>query len=110
MMKSKRLIQILVMFALVFSTTMGSQPVLAGAASMPAADAMVIDRSLSVWDATYIGFVNSSINEKWHFDFTESHNFVVTVSPVSGDLVSHLTLLDVNDNELASGIGSLTSI
>ena len=108
-MKSKRLIQIFVMFMLVFSTTMGSQPVFASTNSMPAADAMVIDRSLSVWDATYIGFVNSGINEKWHFEFTESHNFVVTVSPVSGDLVSHLILLDASDNELASGVGSLTS-
>ncbi len=109
-MKSKRLVQIFVMFMLVFSTTMGSQPVLAGSNSMPANDAMVINRSLSVWDATYVGFVNSSIHEKWSFDFTESHNFVITVSPISGDLVPHLTLTDVNDNVLASGTGSLSSI
>jgi hypothetical protein len=109
-MRSKRSIQILVMFMLVFSTTMGSQPVLASANSAPLGDTMVIDRSLSYWDATYIGFVNSGIHEKWHFDFTESHNFVVTVSPVSGDLVPLLKLLDANDNELASGTGTLTSI
>ena len=109
-MKSKRLIQILVMFMLVFSTTMGSQPVLASANSMPASDTMVINRSLSVWDATYVGFVNSSIHEKWSFEFTESHNFVITVSPISGDLVPRLILTDVNDNVLASGIGSLSSI
>jgi hypothetical protein len=108
-MRSKRLIQIFVMFMLVFSTTMGSQPVLASANLAPPNDAMVINRSLNVWDATYIGFVNSSIHEKWSFDFTESHNFVVTVSPVSGDLVPLLKLFDANDNELASGTGSLTS-
>jgi len=109
-MKSKRLIQVLVVFMLVFSTVVGSQPVLASANSMPSGDAMVINRSLNVWDATYVGFVNSSVHEKWSFDLTETHNFVITVSPISGDLIPHLILTDANDNELASGIGSLTSI
>jgi len=71
---------------------------------------MVINRSLSYWDATYVGFVNSSIHEKWSFEFTESHNFVITVSPISGDLVPRLILFDASDNELASGVGSVSSI
>jgi len=108
-MKYKHMIQILVVFMLVFSSTVGSQPVLASTNSAPHADAMVINRSLSVWDATYIGFVNSSIYEKWSFEFTEAHNFVITVSPISGDLVPQLILLDASDNVIASGVGSLTS-
>lgn len=109
-MKSKRTLQVLMVFMLVFSTMIGSQPALASTNSMPANDAMVIDRSLSYWDATYVGFVNSGINEKWHFDFTEAHNFVVTVSPISGDLVPHLILMDASGNALASGTGSVTSV
>jgi len=71
---------------------------------------MVINRNLNYWDATYIGFTNPSIFEKWHFDFTEAENFSVTVSPISGDLVPLLILLDANGNELARGVGTLSSI
>ena len=108
-MKPKRLIQILVVIMLVFSTMGGSQPALASSNSSVPADAMVINRNLNLWDATYFGFVNSSIYEKWHFDFTESHNFVVTVSPITGGFIPFLTLFDSNGIEIASGTGSLTS-
>ena len=110
-MRPKRLIQILVVFAMMLTTMGSSQPALANNNS-PAvrSDPMVINRNLNYWDATYIGFTNSSIFEKWHFDFDQTENFSVTVSPISGDLVPLLILLDANDNELARGVGTLTSI
>lgn len=106
-MRSKRLFQIFVLFVLLFSL-LGSSP-RAYASTTSQADAVVINRSLNYWDATYIGFVSASIFENWQFEFAESHNFVVTVSPVSGDLIPLLTLLDTNGNELAHGTGTLTS-
>src|SRR5262249_30261130 len=105
-MKSKHLFQIFVLFTLLLSP-LGS--VSANTGSVDKLDAMVINRSLNYWDATYFGFVNDSIFENWQFEFTASHHFVVTVTPISGDLVPQLTLLDTGGNTLGSGIGNLTS-
>src|SRR5690349_9711799 len=99
-MRSKRLFQILVLFALVLSP-FGS--VSASTGSVDKLEAMIVNRSLSYWDATYFGFVSSTIFENWQFEFTESHKFVVTVTPISGDLVPQLSLLDSGGNPLASG-------
>src|SRR5215470_4768260 len=82
-MKSKRLIQVLVVFMLMVSLVGGSQSVLASSSAAPQTDAMVVNRTLSIWDATYFGFVTSSIFENWHFDFTETHSFIVSVSPIT---------------------------
>ncbi len=100
-MKSKRLFQILIVFAMLFSSV--------GSVHAQPLDAIVIPRDLSVWNATYIGFVSDSIYEKWQFAFDASHNFVITVTPITGDLVPLLTLLDGAGNPLASGTGSITS-
>jgi hypothetical protein len=110
-MKSKRLMQIVVVFALLFSTMGGSQSALASTNSAPLAEAMVINRNLNFWDATYIGFINASIHEKWHFDFTAGHTFVVTVTPITGtsDLIPLLILQDAGGAELARGTTTLTS-
>ena len=70
---------------------------------------MIVNRSLNYWDATYFGFVSSSIFENWQFEFRESHNFVVTVTPISGDLLPQLSLLDTGGNTLANGTNTLTS-
>lgn len=109
-MKSKRLIQLIIVFALMFSSA-GSQSALASTNSSVQADAMVINRNLNFWDATYIGFVSASVHEKWHFDFTATHTFVVTVTPITGtsDLVPVLILQDMNGNELTRGTSTLTS-
>jgi hypothetical protein len=108
-MKSKRLIQILVVFFLMFSTFGGSHSVLASTNSAPQFDAMVINRNLDFWNATYFGFVNDSIHERWFFDFSETHTFVVSVSAITGDLIPLLTLQDSNGNEITHGIATLTS-
>lgn len=83
-MKSKRLFQVFVLLVLLLSPLGMSQP---ARASSNVLAAEIIDRDLDFWDATYIGFVSASMYEKWHFEFTESHNFVITVSTVTGDLV-----------------------
>lgn len=108
-MKFKRPIQILIVFILIFSTIGSSQSALASTNSSVKADAMVINRNLNFWEATYIGFVNDSIHEKWHFDFTESHTFSISVSTLSGDLVPLLTLQDAGGNTLTSGVSTVTS-
>ena len=105
-MKSKRLFQIFVLFTLLLSP-LGSARASTG--SVDKLDAMVINRSLSYWDATYFGFVSGSIFENWQFEFTESHNFTVTVTPISGDLLPQLSLLDTGGNTIGSGTGTLTS-
>ena len=103
-MQSKRLLQIFVVFMLLLSTVASSQPVKA-----QTNDPIIITRDLSIWDATFIGFVSSSIYEQWHFDFTESHNFTITANTVAGDLVPLLILQDSNGIEITRGTGSLTS-
>lgn len=108
-MKSKRLFQILVLITLFFSSLGGGQPVSASASTAPQQEPIIINRNLDIWDATYIGFVTTGIHEKWHFNFTQTENFVVTVTPVASDFVPLLTLLDAGGNVLASGAGSLTS-
>jgi hypothetical protein len=103
-MKSKRLFQIFVLLTLLFSP-FGN----VSASSVDQLDAVIVNRNLNYWDATYFGFVSSSIFENWRFEFAESHNFIVTVTPISGDLVPQLTLLDTGGNTLGSGTGTLTS-
>jgi hypothetical protein len=109
MMKSKRIFQIFVLFVLLLSPFGSSQRASASSGSIDQLDAMIINRNLSFWDATYFGFVNSDIYENWHFEFTTSHTFVVTVTPISGDLVPLLILLNAGGTELARGTGTLTS-
>lgn len=108
-MKSKRFLQILVSLVMLFSLVGSAQPVSASTGPAPALDAVVIDRNLNYWDANYFGFVSSGIFENWRFEFTASHNFVVTVTKVTGDVVPMVILLDAAGNELGRGTGSLTS-
>ena len=108
-MKSKRLFQLLVLLALVFSSFGSNQQVSASANSIGTLDAMVINRNLDIWDATYIGYVSASVFEKWHLELTEAHSFVVSVSTLTGDLVPLLVLQDANGSEITHGTGSLTT-
>jgi len=109
-MKSKRLLQIFVLLVLVFSSFGNGQHVSASTTSPSSpTDALIINRDLNIWDATYIGYVSASIFEKWSLALTESHNFVVSVSPITGDLVPLLILQDANGAELARGTGTLTT-
>ena len=105
-MKPKRLFQVFVLLALLLSPF---SSVNASTGSVGQLDAMVVNRSLNYWDATYFGFVSSSIFENWQFEFAESHNFVVTVTPISGDLLPQLSLLGSGGNTLATGGATLTS-
>ena len=108
-MRSKRLLQIFVLLALLFSPMGNVQPASASTQMEVAQDALIVNRDLNFWDATYVGFVTDSIFEKWRFEFTETHSFVLTASPITGGLVPALTLLGATDNVLAQGTGSLSS-
>jgi len=103
-MKTKHLFQILVLLAVLFSTTGFSQPAFA-----QEADPVVVIRELTYWDATYTGNVDANRFEKWPFVFNESHDFTVTVTPTSGDLAPWLILMDVDGNEMTSGPGFVSS-
>ena len=103
-MNSKRYFQILVVLAMVFSMVGSGQSVRA-----ETADPVIINRDLSFWDATYFGYVSDSLYEKWQFSFTATHTFTVTVTPLAGDLVPLLLLLNGSGTELARGTGTLTS-
>jgi hypothetical protein len=105
-MKSKHLLQIFVLFALLFSP-LGAERANASAAAP--LDPVIINRNLSYWEGLFIGFVSSGIHEKWQLDFTEAHQFVVTANSITGDLAPLLILLDSNGFELTRGSGSLTS-
>jgi hypothetical protein len=103
-MQSKRLFQIFVLLVMLFTTVGSSRSVKA-----QTADPVIINRDLSFWDATYVGYVNESLYEKWQFSFTATHTFTVTVTPVSGDLVPLLILLDGSGGEITRGTSTLTS-
>ena len=103
-MKSKRLFQIFILLVMLLSLVGSSQPVRA-----ETSDPVIINRDLSFWDATYVGYVNDSLYEKWQFTFTATHTFTVTVTPVTGDLVPLLILFNGSGSELTRGTGTLTS-
>ena len=103
-MTSKRLFQSFILLVMLFSMVGSSQPVRA-----EAADPIIINRDLSFWDATYFGYVSASLFENWQFSFTATHTFTVHVTPLAGDLVPLLLLLNGSGSELARGTGTLTS-
>jgi hypothetical protein len=111
-MRSKRLLQIFALLALLFSPMGSVQSAHASThanAALQTEDALIVNRDLNFWDATYVGMVTGSIFEKWRFEFTETHSFVVTASPITGGLTPMLTLLDASSAELAQGINTLNS-
>lgn len=106
-MKTKRLFQLFIVLVLMFSSV-GNVQANSERALAPQ-DAIVVSRDLSVWNATYIGFVSDTIYEKWQFSFSQSHNFVLRASTVTGDLLPLLILLDGSGSEITRGTGSITS-
>src|SRR5690349_14728510 len=110
-MKSKAgyLFQIFFVLVMLFAPMGGVRYAQAGANLASQPDAIIITHDLSFWNAIYIGFVNDTTYEKWQFEFTESHNFVVSATPIATTLVPMLLLLDADGNELARSPGTLTS-
>jgi len=107
-MRAKRLLQVFVLLTLLISP-MGNVRHASASAALQTQDALIVNRDLNFWDATYVGFVTDSIFEKWRFEFTETHSFVLTAAPITGGLVPALTLLDASDTVLGQGTGTLTS-
>jgi hypothetical protein len=102
-MKLKYLLQFSVLMALLVSGLGSSLSVKA------APQSEIIDRTLTYWDATYTGYVDSTRFEKWQFVFGQTYTFTVTAIQSSGDLVPLVRLLDGNGVEIASQTGSITS-
>jgi len=108
-MKSKYLFQAWVVLAMLFSTIGTSQLVQAKSISANVPAVEIVMRNLTYWDAVYSGTVSSNRYEKWPLSFAESHNFVVTVTPTTGDLAPLLILMDGSSNEISRSVGSLNS-
>ncbi|MBI3150637.1 MAG: carboxypeptidase regulatory-like domain-containing protein [Chloroflexi bacterium] len=109
-MKSKHLLRIVVLLAMLFSVLGTGSQVQAKGNAIDHSDAVIVIRSITYWDATYAGNVSSTRYERWPFEFTETNNFTITAAPTSGDLVPLVILLDVNGNEISSTVGSLNSV
>lgn len=107
-MKAKDLFRTFVLLAVVVSMVGSVQPAFAQS-NLDETDPEVIVREMTYWDATYTGYVDATRFEKWPFVFDGDYEFSVTVTPISGDLVPTLILLDIDGNELGRGTGSLTS-
>ena len=107
-MKSKHLLQIFVLLAVLFSAVGNAQSVQAKP-NAQAPDPVVIVRELTFWDATYTGYVDQARYEKWPFVLDATYEFSVTATPTSGDLAPLLILMDASGTELATNIGVLTS-
>jgi hypothetical protein len=104
-MKSKYLFQIVAVLAILVSALGTSQ----SAYASPQQAVQIVMRDLTYWNAVYPGFVDASRYEKWPLELAETHHFIVTAAPVSGDLTPLLLLLDTSGNEISRATGSLTS-
>ena len=107
-MKSKHLLQIFVLLAVLFSAVGSAQSVQAKP-DMQTPDPVVIVRELTFWDATYTGYVDASRYEKWPFVLDATYNFTITVTPTSGDLAPLLILMDGSGTEITNATGTLSS-
>ena len=107
-MKSKHLLQIFVLLAVLLSAVGSAQSVQAKP-DLQTPDPVVVVRELTFWDATYTGYVDASRYEKWPFVFDASYEFTITVTPTSGDLVPLLVLMDGSGTEITSAASPLTS-
>jgi hypothetical protein len=72
-------------------------------------DTQIVLRGPITWDTTYTGSVDTYRYERWSLTLTESHKFILTVTPTTTGLVPLILLLDANGNELARGTDTLTS-
>lgn len=104
-----KLFRVFIMLVLLTGIVGGIQHAQASASTTTESGVSIITRDLSVWNATYFGYVNASTYERWQFAFTEPHSFVVTVTSISGDLIPLVTLLDAGGSQIAQATGSLTS-
>ncbi len=109
-MKSKYMLRIVVLLAMLFSVFGTGAQVQARENTVNQLNAVIVIRSITYWDATYTGSVNVNRYERWPFEFTEANDFTITATPTSGDLVPVVVLLDVNGNEISSTVGSLNSV
>jgi hypothetical protein len=103
-MKSKHLFQIITLLAILVGALGTGQPVQAQSGTV-----QIVTRNLTIWDAIYTGYVDTTQYEKWPLDFVVPHTFTVTATPTSGALSPLILLLDGSNNELARSVGRLTS-
>jgi hypothetical protein len=104
-MKSKRLFQTFVLLTLLFSSFGTDRPVRA----VDPLEIRIVERELDGWGVNHTGYLNPSIYENWRFALNGPRHFTVTITPVVGDLVPLLVLLDAEGNELLRRTGTLTS-
>jgi hypothetical protein len=103
MMKFKTLTHIALFFALVFSV-FGT-----GTYAHAQAQAQIVIRSTTIWDATFFGNVDATRYERWSLQLEDANAFLVTVTTVSGNLAPEIFLLDSTGAELAHSAGAGSS-
>jgi hypothetical protein len=108
-MAVKRMFQVFILLALLFSPFGSIQHAQAGTNLVVQTDTSIVTHNLSVWNAIYYGYVNATTYERWQFAFGESHKFVVNVTPVMNGMVPILILLDANGNEITRANNTLTT-
>lgn len=103
-MKLKYLLQLFVLLALLLGSLGSNLNVKAAPASE-----IIVNHALTVWNATYVGYVDATRSERWQFNLSQTYAFTVTAVTASGDLVPLVSLLDQNGNEISTQTGSLSS-
>lgn len=108
-MKLKKTFQILTLLTLVFSVFGINQKAQAKANFSVSADAAIVLRDTTYWNATYTGNVDASRYEKWSFQLSETNTFTITASVASDGLAPVISLLDLNGNEISTLTGVLNT-
>lgn len=102
-MKTKYLFQALVILAVLFSALgMGQQ-------AHAQSGVQIVMRSLTIWDSTYTGYVDSARYEKWPLTLDQTTNFTITATRSSGNLSPIVIFQDGSSNEITRAVGALTT-
>jgi Cohesin domain/Dockerin type I domain len=110
-MRSTKLFRVLFVFIVCASTLSAQVDAYAKGRDQSATPppVQIVTRSLTYWDAIYVGNVSPTRYENWPFLFASQYTFTVTVTTSSGDLVPLVTLLNGSGGVLATGANFLIS-
>src|SRR5688572_2245113 len=103
-MKSKNLIRIILLTAMLVSLFSMSAPAQAKELS-----AQIVIRSTTFWDATFNGSVNADLFERWSLQIEEASSFTVTVTRLTGDLVPTIRFLNSGGAQITQVLGTTST-
>jgi hypothetical protein len=109
-MKSKNLLRIVALLAMLFSVLGTGLQAQAMENSENHLGAQIVIRSTTFWDAVFVGTANSEIYERWSLQLEDPSNFEVTVTTATGDLIPSIYFLDSNTNQIVSVVGDSSEV